>query len=224
MALTKHQQRHPSPPAPPALLFWYKTFKCFSQGCAPPPLLVVHNWGWYYEWVAPVVYPSHTLSLAVSRLASEMQMCKALQFLKYKKYTKAIDALKAFEKKDKVQGAGSRRRTRILVGQTRLGRGGRGGPEVSKWPAATIMHMDQHVQNGARQLWGSPLAPVSSCAVSVLIGVLGVVDGKTASKSHRCQASIRCRIGHNRSAITHACPRLSANSENGRTCETACNI
>ena len=38
---------------------------------------------------------------AARRLASEMQMCKALQFLKYKKYNKAIDALKAFEKKDK---------------------------------------------------------------------------------------------------------------------------
>jgi len=29
-----------------------------------------------------------------------MQMCKALQFLRVKKYAKAIEALKAFEKKD----------------------------------------------------------------------------------------------------------------------------
>jgi len=43
----------------------------------------------------------YELKDASSRLASEMQMCKALQFLKYKKYNKAIDALKAFEKKDK---------------------------------------------------------------------------------------------------------------------------
>eukprot|EP01006_Ploeotia_vitrea_P009677 TRINITY_DN23666_c0_g1_i1.p1 TRINITY_DN23666_c0_g1~~TRINITY_DN23666_c0_g1_i1.p1 ORF type:complete len:851 (+),score=132.77 TRINITY_DN23666_c0_g1_i1:98-2650(+) len=36
-----------------------------------------------------------------SRLAAEMEMCKALNFMKHKKYTKAIDALKAFERKDR---------------------------------------------------------------------------------------------------------------------------
>ena len=38
---------------------------------------------------------------ASSRLASELEMCKALNYLKYKKYREAIDGLKAFEKKDK---------------------------------------------------------------------------------------------------------------------------
>lgn len=39
---------------------------------------------------------------ASSRLASELEMCKALNYLKFKKYKEAIDGLKAFEKKDKV--------------------------------------------------------------------------------------------------------------------------
>jgi len=37
-----------------------------------------------------------------SRLASELEMCKSLNYLKYKKFKEAIDGLKAFEKKDKV--------------------------------------------------------------------------------------------------------------------------
>jgi intraflagellar transport protein 88 len=37
-----------------------------------------------------------------SRLASELEMCKCLNYLKFKKYKEAIDGLKAFEKKDKV--------------------------------------------------------------------------------------------------------------------------
>lgn len=36
-----------------------------------------------------------------SRLASELEMCKALNYLKFKKYHEAIEGLKAFEKKDK---------------------------------------------------------------------------------------------------------------------------
>jgi intraflagellar transport protein 88 len=36
-----------------------------------------------------------------SQLSSELEMCKALNFLKHKQYREAIDGLKAFEKKDK---------------------------------------------------------------------------------------------------------------------------
>lgn len=36
-----------------------------------------------------------------SRLASELEMCKCLNYLKFKKFKEAIDGLKAFEKKDK---------------------------------------------------------------------------------------------------------------------------
>ena len=36
-----------------------------------------------------------------SRLASELEMCCALQYLKHQQYGKAIDGLKAFEKKDR---------------------------------------------------------------------------------------------------------------------------
>jgi intraflagellar transport protein 88 len=37
-----------------------------------------------------------------SRLASELEMCKTLNYLKFKRYKDAIEGLKAFEKKDKV--------------------------------------------------------------------------------------------------------------------------
>jgi intraflagellar transport protein 88 len=39
---------------------------------------------------------------ATAHLASELEMCKGLNYLKYKKYKEAIDCLKSFEKKDKV--------------------------------------------------------------------------------------------------------------------------
>ena len=39
---------------------------------------------------------------ATAHLASELEMCKGLNYLKFKKYKEAIDCLKAFEKKDKV--------------------------------------------------------------------------------------------------------------------------
>eukprot|EP01061_Rhynchopus_euleeides_P019978 TRINITY_DN32714_c0_g1_i1.p1 TRINITY_DN32714_c0_g1~~TRINITY_DN32714_c0_g1_i1.p1 ORF type:complete len:752 (+),score=345.02 TRINITY_DN32714_c0_g1_i1:306-2258(+) len=65
---------------------------------------VESDWEKGFEFVVASLKQSRVTELkqSNSRLASEMEMCWALQYLKHQKYTKAIDCLKAFEKKDKV--------------------------------------------------------------------------------------------------------------------------
>jgi len=61
--------------------------------------MIEKDWPDGYNYIIEQVR-HYELKDSNSRLASEMQMCKALQFLRVKKYAKAIEALKAFEKKD----------------------------------------------------------------------------------------------------------------------------
>lgn len=60
--------------------------------CAP--ILDRQNWVAGYNWVIDIVKTAH------KDLASEMEICKAVHFLKEKQFEKAIDMLKSFEKKD----------------------------------------------------------------------------------------------------------------------------
>eukprot|EP00758_Cryptobia_borreli_P004316 Tbor_TRINITY_DN4305_c0_g1::TRINITY_DN4305_c0_g1_i1::g.7705::m.7705/K16474/IFT88; intraflagellar transport protein 88 len=63
--------------------------------------LIDPDWRIGYDWVIEQLR-NHEVRDSSSKLASELEMCKALNYLKYKKYKEAIDSLKAFEKKDKV--------------------------------------------------------------------------------------------------------------------------
>ena len=65
--------------------------------------LVESDWEKGFEFVVSSLKQSggSELKQANSRLASELEMCWALQYLKHQQYTKAIECLKAFEKKDK---------------------------------------------------------------------------------------------------------------------------
>ena len=63
------------------------------------PMLDPRDWRIGFDYVIEQL-KHYELKDSSSRLASELEMCKALQFLKYKKYREAIDGLKAFEKKD----------------------------------------------------------------------------------------------------------------------------
>ena len=65
--------------------------------------LVEGDWEKGFEFVVSSFKQSRVTELKQSntRLASEMEMCWALQYLKHQKYQKAVDCLKAFEKKDK---------------------------------------------------------------------------------------------------------------------------
>ena len=58
------------------------------------------DWRVGYDWAAEQL-KQYEVRDPSSKLASELEMCKALEFLKFKKYREAIDGLRAFEKKDK---------------------------------------------------------------------------------------------------------------------------
>ena len=58
------------------------------------------DWRVGFDWVIEVLR-QHELHNSSANLAAELEMCKALNYLKFKKYKEAIDGLKAFEKKDK---------------------------------------------------------------------------------------------------------------------------
>ena len=64
--------------------------------------LVEVDWEKGYDFVVSSFKQSRVSEQSNSRLASEMEMCRALQYLKHQKYNQAIECLKAFEKKDKV--------------------------------------------------------------------------------------------------------------------------
>eukprot|EP00756_Hemistasia_phaeocysticola_P061375 Hpha_TRINITY_DN4855_c0_g1::TRINITY_DN4855_c0_g1_i1::g.20295::m.20295/K16474/IFT88; intraflagellar transport protein 88 len=65
--------------------------------------MVESDWEKGFEFVVGSLKQHRATELkdSSSKLASEMEMCWALQYLKHKLYDKAIDRLKAFEKKDK---------------------------------------------------------------------------------------------------------------------------
>jgi len=65
--------------------------------------MVESDWEKGFEYVVGSLKQHRATELkdSSSKLASEMEMCWALQYLKHKLYDKAIDRLKAFEKKDK---------------------------------------------------------------------------------------------------------------------------
>eukprot|EP01065_Artemidia_motanka_P006525 TRINITY_DN1320_c1_g1_i1.p1 TRINITY_DN1320_c1_g1~~TRINITY_DN1320_c1_g1_i1.p1 ORF type:complete len:799 (+),score=323.56 TRINITY_DN1320_c1_g1_i1:143-2539(+) len=65
--------------------------------------MIESDWEKGFEFVVGSLKQHRVTELkdSTSRLASEMEMCWALQYLKHKKYSKAIERLKAFEKKDK---------------------------------------------------------------------------------------------------------------------------
>ena len=65
------------------------------------PVLDPRDWRIGFDWVIEDL-KNYEIKEPSSRLASELEMCKALNYLKYKKYRDAMDGLKAFEKKDKV--------------------------------------------------------------------------------------------------------------------------
>eukprot|EP01063_Lacrimia_lanifica_P006877 TRINITY_DN14353_c0_g1_i1.p1 TRINITY_DN14353_c0_g1~~TRINITY_DN14353_c0_g1_i1.p1 ORF type:complete len:843 (+),score=407.02 TRINITY_DN14353_c0_g1_i1:52-2580(+) len=66
--------------------------------------IVETDWEKGFEFVVSSLKQARVTELKQSntRLASELEMCWALQYLKHQKYNKAIECLKAFEKKDKV--------------------------------------------------------------------------------------------------------------------------
>jgi intraflagellar transport protein 88 len=58
------------------------------------PILDSRDWEVGFDWVVDTLKADH------EHLASQMEIEKALQYLKDKQYDKAIEYLKAFEKKD----------------------------------------------------------------------------------------------------------------------------
>eukprot|EP00665_Eupelagonemidae_sp_cell47_P001053 gene1053-1396_t len=71
--------------------------------------MVESDWEKGFDFVVSALkqYRGTELKDSSSKLASEMEMLWALQYLKHKKYSKAIECLKAFEKKDKALKAKS---------------------------------------------------------------------------------------------------------------------
>lgn len=59
------------------------------------------DWRIGFDWVIEQLR-HYEIKDTTCRLASELEMCKALNYLKFKQYRDAIDGLKAFERKDKV--------------------------------------------------------------------------------------------------------------------------
>lgn len=64
------------------------------------PAIDAKDWRVGYDWVIEQL-KQYEIRDSTAKLASELEMCKALNYLKYKKYREAIDGLRAFEKKDK---------------------------------------------------------------------------------------------------------------------------
>lgn len=58
------------------------------------------DWRVGYDWVIEQL-KQYEIRDPSAKLASELEMCKALNYLKFKKYREAIDGLRAFEKKDR---------------------------------------------------------------------------------------------------------------------------
>jgi intraflagellar transport protein 88 len=59
------------------------------------------DWRIGFDWVIEQLR-HYEIKDSAAHLASELEMCKGLNYLKFKKYKEAIDCLKSFEKKDKV--------------------------------------------------------------------------------------------------------------------------
>eukprot|EP01002_Notosolenus_urceolatus_P001790 NODE_146_length_2627_cov_142.149728_g119_i0.p1 GENE.NODE_146_length_2627_cov_142.149728_g119_i0~~NODE_146_length_2627_cov_142.149728_g119_i0.p1 ORF type:complete len:826 (-),score=366.09 NODE_146_length_2627_cov_142.149728_g119_i0:149-2587(-) len=63
--------------------------------------LIEKDWTIGFDYIIEQLRHFEQKHSSTSKLAAEMEMCKAMEFLRHSQFSKAIDALKAFEKKDR---------------------------------------------------------------------------------------------------------------------------
>eukprot|EP01013_Petalomonas_cantuscygni_P031031 TRINITY_DN57153_c0_g1_i1.p1 TRINITY_DN57153_c0_g1~~TRINITY_DN57153_c0_g1_i1.p1 ORF type:complete len:801 (-),score=242.71 TRINITY_DN57153_c0_g1_i1:174-2576(-) len=64
--------------------------------------VIEKDWTYGFDHVIEALRHFERQTMASSRLAAEVEMARGLEFLRHNKFSKAIDALRAFEKKDSV--------------------------------------------------------------------------------------------------------------------------
>jgi intraflagellar transport protein 88 len=67
---------------------------CTNAAKLIAPVLDASDWQAGYDWVIEQLKRDH------ASVASELQICKALEYMSHKEFDRAIEELKAFEKKD----------------------------------------------------------------------------------------------------------------------------